>query len=391
MKALRWYGTKDVRVEQVPEPTIIESGDAIIQITSTAICGSDVHLYHGYMPTMEKGDILGHEFMGRVVATGASVRRLKVGDRVVVPFTIACGQCPFCNRSLFSLCDNTNPNGPEQRKLIGAATSGLFGFSHLFGGYPGGQAEYVRVPHADVGPIIVPEGVADESVLFLSDILPTAWMAVENAAIGNDGTVAIWGCGPVGLLAIRCAWLQGAGRVIAIDCIPERLQKAREQGLAETLDSSKNDIPEALIEMCGGQGPDACIDAVGMEAHGTSIGEIYDYVKQAVKLETDRPNVLRQAIMSCKKGGTLSVPGVYAGIIDSFPFGVAFSKGLTFRMGQTHVQRYLPLLLKKITDGEIDPSFIISHRLSLDDAAHGYDIFSKHADACTKVVLSTGF
>ena len=390
MKALRWYGTKDVRVEQVPEPTIVEPGDVIIQITSTAICGSDLHLYHGYMPTMEQGDILGHEFMGRVVATGAAVTRLKIGDRVVVPFTIACGQCPFCHSQLFSLCDNTNPNGPQQRKLTGAVTAGLFGYSHLYGGYPGGQAEYVRVPHADVGPIRVPEGVADEAVLFLSDILPTAWMAVENAAISNGETVAIWGCGPVGLLAIRCAWLQGAGRVIAIDRVPERLQKAREQGLAETLDSSQVDVTEALIEMCGGQGPDACIDAVGMEAHGSSIGEIYDYVKQAVKLETDRPNVLRQAIMTCKKGGTLSVPGVYGGLIDSFPFGIAFAKGLTFRMGQTHVQRYLPTLLGKIISGEFDPSFIISHRLSLDDAAHGYDIFSKHEQACTKVVLSTG-
>ncbi len=388
MKALRWHGTKDVRVDEVPDPTIIDDGDVILRVTRTAICGSDLHLYHGYMPTMEDGDILGHEFMGEVVATGKAVRRLAIGDRVVVPFTIACGQCPFCTDSLFSLCDTTNPNGEGQRKLYGAATAGLFGYSHLYGGYPGGQAQYVRVPHADVGPIRIPEGVQDESVLFLSDILPTAWMAIENTGIRPGDTVAIWGCGPVGLLAIRCAWVQGAGRVIAIDRVPERLALAKEQGKAEIIDSAQFDVAEELRERCGGQGPHACVDAVGMEAHGTSIGEIYDYVKQAVKLETDRPNVLRQAIQACRKGGTVSVPGVYGGAIDSMPFGTAFTKGLTFRMGQTHVQRYLPMLLERVVRGELDTRFIISHRLPLSDAARGYELFSKHEDSCTKVVLA---
>ncbi len=390
MQALRWYGTRDVRVEEVAEPTIIDPGDALIRITRTAICGSDLHLYHGYMPTMENGDILGHEFMGEVVAIGKSVRQLKIGDRVVVPFTISCGQCSFCARQLWSLCDNSNPEAPRQRQMLGAATAGLFGYSHLYGGFPGGQAEYVRVPFADIGPIVIPEGVSDEAVLFLSDILPTAWMAVENTRIRSGQTIAIWGCGPVGQLAIRCAWLQGAGRVIAIDRLPARLAMARDSGRAETIDASKTHVDEILRELTGGQGPDACIDAVGMEAHGTSLGEIYDYVKQAVHLETDRPNVLRQAIMACRKGGTISVPGVYAGIIDSVPFGVAFAKGLTFRMGQTHVQRYMPQLLEKIVTHQIDPEFIISHRLPLSQAAEAYRLFSDHNEDCTKVVLTPG-
>jgi threonine dehydrogenase-like Zn-dependent dehydrogenase len=387
MKALRWYGTKDVRVEQVPDPVIHDDRDILLEVTRTAICGSDLHLYHGYMPTMERGDILGHEFMGRVIDKGRAVTNLEIGDRVVVPFTISCGQCPFCSERLFSLCDTSNPNAAMQKELYGATTAGLFGYSHLMGGFPGGQAQYVRVPFGDVGPIKVPEHLDDERVLFLSDILPTAWMAVENLALKPGGTVAVWGCGPVGLLAIRCAWLQGAGRVIAIDRIPERLALAREQGKAEVLDSSQLDVVAMLREICDGQGPHGCIDAVGMEAHGTSLGEIYDYVKQAVKLETDRPNVLRQAIQACRKGGTLSVPGVYAGVIDSVPFGTAFNKGLTFRMGQTHVQRYLPDLLRRVEADEIDPSFIISHRLPLSAAPHAYDIFSKHEERCTKVVL----
>jgi threonine dehydrogenase-like Zn-dependent dehydrogenase len=325
-----------------------------------------------------------------VVEKGRGVANLEVGDRVVVPFTISCGQCPFCARQLWSLCDNSNPNGHKQKEVYGAATAGLFGYSHLFGGYAGGQAELVRVPYADAGPLRIPEDLEDDRVLFLSDILPTAWMAVENAAIRPGDTVAIWGCGPVGLLAIRCAWLQGAGRVIAIDRVPERLALAERQGRAEVLDAAKVDVVEMLRETCDGQGPHACIDAVGMEAHGTSLGEIYDYVKQAVKLETDRPNVLRQAIQACRKGGTLSVPGVYAGSIDSFPFGTAFAKGLTFRMGQTHVQRYLPDLLKRISAEELDPTFIISHRLPLTAAADAYDIFSRHEQRCTKVVLKPG-
>jgi threonine dehydrogenase-like Zn-dependent dehydrogenase len=390
MKALRWYGTKDVRVERVDDPVIREDRDVILEVTSTAICGSDLHLYHGYMPTMEKGDILGHEFMGRVIEKGPGVTNLAIGDRVVVPFTISCGRCPFCARQLWSLCDTTNPNGEKQKELYGASTAGLFGYSHLYGGYAGGQAEYVRVPCADVGPIRIPDELSDDAVLFMSDILPTAWMAVENAAIRPGDTVAVWGCGPVGLLAIRCAWLQGAGRVIAIDRVPERLALAREKGLAEVIDYSTVDVVQMLNEICDGQGPHACIDAVGMEAHGTSLGEIYDYVKQAVKLETDRPNVLRQAIQACRKGGTVSIPGVYGGFIDKVPFGTAFAKGLTFRMGQTHVQKYLPMLLQRIRAGEIDPGFIISHRLPLDSATAAYEIFSKHEDRCTKVVLKPG-
>lgn len=387
MKALLWYGTKDVRFEEVPDPVIQDDRDIIIEVTRTAICGSDLHLYHGYMPAMERGDILGHEFMGRVIEKGRAVTRRQLGERVVVPFTISCGQCPFCTRQLFSLCDVSNPDAAKQKEMYGSSTAGLFGYSHLMGGFAGGQAQYVRVPFGDVGPIAIPEHLEDDRVLFLSDILPTAWMAVENTGITPGDTIAIWGCGPVGLLAIRCAWLQGAGRVIAIDRIPERLAMARVQGKAEVLDSSQVDVVEVLREMCGGQGPHACIDAVGMEAHGTSLGEIYDYVKQAVKLETDRPNVLRQAIQACRKGGTLSVPGVYLGAIDSLPFGTAFAKGLTFKMGQTHVQRYLPDLLRRVAEDEIDPSFIISHRLPLSAAPHAYDIFSTHEDRCTKVVL----
>jgi threonine dehydrogenase-like Zn-dependent dehydrogenase len=386
MKALRWHGSKDVRVEDAPDPTISEPGDIILRITSTAICGSDLHIYHGYIPTMESGDILGHEFMGEVVAVGRDVRTLSVGDRVVVPFVIACGHCPFCHEKKWSLCDTTNPNAGMQRKAHGAATAGLFGYSHLYGGYPGGQAEYVRVPHADVGPIRIPDGIADEAVLFLSDILPTAWMAVENTGIAAGDTVAIWGGGPVGQLAIQCAWQQGAGRVITIESIPERKQLA-ERAKAEVLDFSHEKVIDTLLEMTDGKWPHACIDAVGMEAHGTSIGEIYDYVKQAVKLETDRPNVLRQAIQACRKGGTISVPGVYAGLIDSVPFGTAFAKGLTFRMGQTHVQTYLPKLLQLVQQGALQPTTIISHRLPLRDAAEGYKIFSEHTDRCTKVVL----
>jgi threonine dehydrogenase-like Zn-dependent dehydrogenase len=390
MRAVRWYGTKDVRVERVPDPVIEDDTDAIIQVSSTAICGSDLHLYHGYMPTMEKGDILGHEFMGVVVAKGAAVKRLALGDRVVVPFAIACGQCEFCHRQLWSLCDASNPNGARQKELHGAATSGLFGYSHLYGGFPGGQAELVRVPFADVGPFKVPPTLSDERVLFMGDILATAWMAVENCGIRPGDTIAVWGAGPVGQLAVRCAWLQGAGRVIAIDHVPERLALARDQGRAEVLDSAHADVVGTLRELCDGQGPHACIDAVGMEAHGTSLGEIYDYVKQAVKLETDRPNVLRQAIQACRKGGTLSVPGVYGGIIDSLPFGTAFAKGLTFRMGQTHVHRYLPILLERIHRGLIDPSAIITHRLPLDEAATAYELFSKKQDECIKVLLKPG-
>jgi threonine dehydrogenase-like Zn-dependent dehydrogenase len=387
MKALCWYGTHKVRVENVPDPQILNPRDAIIEITTTAICGSDLHLYDGYIPAMEKGDILGHEFMGEVVEVGRGVENLQKGDRVVVPFTIACGRCNFCRQNLWSLCDNSNPNAWIAEKMYGFSASGLFGYSHLYGGYAGGQAEYARVPYADVGPIKIPDGLSDEQVLFLSDIFPTGYMAAENCNIQPGDTVAVWGCGPVGQFAIKSAYLLGAERVIAIDRIPERLRMAQEQGHAEVFNYEDADVVEVLKEMTGGRGPDACIDAVGMEAHGTSIGAVNDTVKQKVRLGTDRPHVLRQAIQACGKGGTVSIPGVYGGFLDKVPFGAAFAKGLTFKMGQTHVHRYLRPLLERIERGEIDPSFVITHRLSLDEAPGGYDIFKHKEDECIKVVL----
>jgi threonine dehydrogenase-like Zn-dependent dehydrogenase len=388
MKAICWHGTTDVRLDTVPEPKILDTRDAVIKVTSTAICGSDIHLYDGYIPTMEDGDILGHEFMGDVVAVGKDVANLKKGDRVVVPFTISCGACWFCKSSLFSACDNTNPNASMAEKLYGQSSAGLFGYSHMFGGYAGGQAEYVRVPFADVGPIVIPESVTDEQALFLSDIFPTAYMAAENCNIQPGDTVAIWGAGPVGLLAIRCAYMLGAERVISIDRVPERLAKAKEQAKAEIINHDETDVPAKLKEMTGGRGPDACIDAVGMEAHGTSMDALYDRAKQAVRLETDRPHALRQAIQTCRKGGTVSIPGVYGGLIDKFPLGAAFSKGLTLKMGQTHVQRYTKPLLERIVRGDIDPSFIISHRLKLEDGPKAYATFTKKEDNCIKVVMT---
>jgi threonine dehydrogenase-like Zn-dependent dehydrogenase len=387
MRAVCWFGKKDVRVMSVPDPQIINPHDAIIKITTTAICGSDLHLYNGYIPSMEKGDILGHEFMGEVVETGPEVKKLKRGDRVVVPFTIACGKCFFCQKQLWSLCDNTNPNARTLEKLYGYSGSGLFGYSHLYGGYAGGQAEYVRVPFADVGPIKIPEGLSDEKVLFLSDIFPTGYMAVENCRIEPGDTVAVWGCGPVGQFAIKSAWLLGAGRVIAIDQIPERLRLAETEGKAETIDFDKEDVFDVLKEMTGGLGPDACIDAVGLEAHGESPDALLDRAKTAIFLATDRPTVLRQVINACRKGGTVSIPGVYGGFLDKIPFGAAFAKGLTFKMGQTHVHRYLAPLLKRIEEGEIDPSFVITHRISLEDAPRFYEIFNQKQDNCVKVVL----
>lgn len=387
MKALCWYGTHKVRVENVPDPEIINPRDAIIKITTTAICGSDLHLYDGYIPTMEKGDILGHEFMGEVVEVGRGVENLKKGDRVVVPFTIACGRCYFCQRNLWSLCDNSNPNAWLAEKMYGFSASGLYGYSHLYGGYAGGQAEYVRVPYADVGPIKISNGLPDEQVLFLSDIFPTGYMAAENGNIQPGDTVAVWGCGPVGQFAIKSAYLLGAERVIAIDRFPERLRMAQEQGKAEVINYEGADVVEILKEMTGGQGPDVCIDAVGLESHGTSIGAINDTIKQKARLSTDRPHVLRQAIQACRKGGIVSIPGVYGGFLDKVPFGSAFAKALTFKMGQTHVHRYLRPLLERIERGEIDPSFVITHRMSLKDAPHGYDIFKHKEDECIKVIL----
>ena len=388
MKAVCWYGRKDVRVEQVPDPKILNPRDAIIKITSTAICGSDLHLYDGYIPTMERGDILGHEFMGEVVEVGSENTTLKPGDRVVVPFTIACGNCYFCQRGLWSLCDNSNPNSRLAEGAYGSSPSGLFGFSHLLGGYAGGQAEFVRVPFADVGPLKVPAGLSDEQVLFLSDIFPTGYQAAENCSIQQGDTVAVWGCGPVGQFAIKSAYLLGAERVIAIDQVAERLEMARTQGKAETIDFSQEHVLERLRELTGGRGPDACIDAVGLEAHGHSIDAIADRVKAATRvLESDRPHAFREAIMACRKGGTISVPGVYGGLLDKMPMGAAFAKGLTFKMGQTHVHRYLSPLLELIERGKIDPSFVITHRIRLEDATAGYDQFAKHEDGCIKIVM----
>ena len=386
MKAVCWNGIHDIRVEKVPDPQILNPHDAIIEITSTAICGSDLHLYDGYIPTMKKGDIVGHEFMGNVVEVGREVRKVKTGDRVVVPFTIACGQCEYCQHNLWSLCDNTNPNAAVAEMMYGYSGSGLFGYSHIYGGYAGGQAEYARVPFADVGPLRIPDGLTDEQVLFLTDIFPTGYMAAENCNIKPGYIVAIWGCGPVGQFAIRSAYMLGAGRVIAIDRFPYRLRMA-EQGNATVLNYEEVDVVEVLRDLTGGRGPDACIDATGMEAHGVGLPGAYDKVKQTLRLETDRAYVLRQAIQACGKGGTVSVAGVYGGLIDKFPMGVAFAKALTFKMGQTHVHNYLQPLLERIQGGEIDPSFVITHRMSLDDAPHGYDIFKQKEDECLKVVL----
>ena len=387
MKALCWHGKYDVRVETVPDPEILNPRDAIVKITTTAICGSDLHLYDGYIPTMEAGDILGHEFMGEVVEVGKDVTNLAIGDRVVVPFTIACGRCFFCQNAMWSLCDNSNPNSWMAEKFYGASPSGLFGYSHMLGGYAGGQAEYARVPFADVGPIKIPNGLPDEQVLFLSDIFPTGYMAAENCNIKPGDTIAVWGCGPVGQFAIQSAYLLGAERVIAIDDTPERLAMAREQSHAETIDFSRENTLERLKELTGGRGPDATIDAVGLEAHGTTADAVYDRVKAAAWMATDRPHVLREAIMACRKGGTVSIPGVYGGFLDKVPMGAAFAKGLTFKMGQTHVHNYLRPLLERIQRGEIDPSFVITHRLSLEDAAKGYATFKHKDDGCIKVVL----
>ena len=387
MRALCWHGNNDVRVDTVPDPKIINPRDAIVKITSTAICGSDLHIYDGFIPSMEAGDILGHEFMGEVVEVGSGVKNVKIGDRVVVPFTISCGNCFFCNRDLSSLCDNSNPNAWMAEKLYGHSPAGLFGYSHLFGGYAGGQAEYARVPFADVGLFKVPDGLTDDQVLFLTDIFPTGYMAAENCNIKPGDIVAIWGCGPVGQFAIKSAFMLGADRVIAFDRVPERLQMAASQCGAEVLNYEEIDVGEALKEMTGGRGPDACIDAVGMEAHGTDAMALYDKAKQALRLETDRPTALRQVIVACGKGGHVSLAGVYGGILDKIPMGSAFNKGLTFKMGQTHVHRYLQPLLERIQNGDIDPSFVITHKMSLEDAPKGYEIFKHKKDNCIKVVL----
>ena len=388
MRALCWHGKSDVRVDTVPDPVIQKPTDAIIKITATAICGSDLHLYDGYMIEMEKGDILGHEPMGIVVEVGSAVSKLRKGDRVVVPFVIACGQCFFCAKKLFACCDTTNPDAAKARILMGHAPAGLFGYSHLLGGYAGGQAEYLRVPHADVGPIKIESGLPDEKVLFLSDIFPTGWMAAENADIEPGDTVAVWGCGPVAQMCIQSCWLLGAGRVIAIDRVPERLAMAATAGRAETINFDKEDVSEQLSAMTQGRGPDRCIDAVGCEAHETgSVDAVLDKVKATLMLATDRAHALRQAIFNCRKGGTVSVPGVYVGMVDKLPFGAVVNKGLTIKSGQTHVQRYSQSLLAKIDSGQIDPSFVITHRLPLEEAPGAYKTFRDKEDGCIKVVL----
>ncbi|ULA65891.1 MAG: S-(hydroxymethyl)glutathione dehydrogenase [Nitrospira sp.] len=388
MKALCWHGKEDVRMETVPDPTLIDPRDAIVKVTATAICGSDLHLYDGYMPTMESGDILGHEFMGEIVEVGSGNSRLKRGDRVVVPFTMACGSCFFCQKELFSLCDTSNPNADIARKAMGHSPAGLFGYSHMLGGFSGGQAEYVRVPFSDVGPLKIPSGLEDEQVLFLSDIFPTGYMAAENCQMEPGDTIAIWGCGPVGQFAIQSAWLLGAGRVIAIDTVPERLHMAELYGKAETINLEQDDVYDRLMEMTNGRGPDRCIDAVGAEAHaGGSVDAILDQAKAALYLGTDRPHVLREAIMCCRKGGTISIPGVYIGFLDKIPFGAAMNKGLTFKMGQTHMHRYMRPLLERIEKGDIDPSRIITHRLNLSDGPDAYKTFRDKKDGCIKVVM----
>jgi threonine dehydrogenase-like Zn-dependent dehydrogenase len=387
MRAVCWNGKKSVQVESVPDPKILNSRDAIVKITSTAICGSDLHLYNGFVPTMESGDILGHEFMGEVVEVGRNVNNLKVGDRVVVPFPISCGQCFFCQQGMFSLCENSNPNAWMAEQLWGHSPAGIFGYSHLLGGFAGGQAEYARVPFADVGPIKIENGYTDEQVLFLSDIFPTGYMAAEACNIKAGDFIAVWGCGPVGLFAIKSAFLLGAEKVAAIDRFPERLRMAREHCGAKTIHYEETDVYDALREMTGGRGPDACIDAVGMEAHAPGPMYAYDRAKQAMMLESDRPIALRQAIMCCRNGGTVSVAGVYGGFVDKIPFGSIMNRSLTIKTGQTHVQRYLRPLLGRIQNGEIDPSFVVTHHMSLEEAPRGYEMFAQKDDSCVKIVL----
>ncbi|MBL6079487.1 glutathione-dependent formaldehyde dehydrogenase [Belnapia sp. T18] len=387
MRALRWHGKQDIRCDTVPDPKIEHPRDAIIKVTSCAICGSDLHLYDGFMPGMENGDIMGHETMGIVEEVGSEVTNLKKGDRVVIPFTIFCGECDQCRRGNFSVCERSNRNKSLADKVFGHTTAGLFGYTHLTGGYPGGQAEYLRVPFADKTHIKVPLGIPDETLLFLSDIFPTGWQAAVQCDIQPDDTVAIWGCGPVGQFAIRSALLLGAKQVIAIDRVPERLAMA-EAGGATTIDFSKESVVERLNELTRGKGPEKCIDAVGMEAHATAtIDSMYDRAKQAVMLETDRPHVLREMMYVCRPAGVLSIPGVYGGLLDKVPFGMAMNKGLTFRMGQTHVNRWTDDLLRRIEMGQIDPSFVITHKVGLEEGPNMYKTFRDKLDGCIKVVL----
>jgi threonine dehydrogenase-like Zn-dependent dehydrogenase len=389
MKAACWTGIGSVTVEDVPDPIILNAEDAIIRVTLTAICGSDLHLYNGLVPSMMKGDIMGHEFMGEVVEVGDGVKNLKAGDRVVVPFPIACGRCFFCKKELYSLCENSNPNAGMAEKMWGHSPCGIFGYSHLTGGFAGGQAEYVRVPFADVGPIKIPDTITDEQALFLSDIYPTGYMAAEVCDIEEGDTVAVWGCGPVGQFAMKSAQLLGASQVVGIDRIPERLAMARRECDAVTINFEEvDDVNDALKDITGGRGPDSCIDAVGMETHEGTIGGVYDYVMQTAKLENDRPGALRQAFLCCRNGGIVSVPGVFGGYVDKIPMGSVMNRALTIRTGQTHVQKYLRPLLDRVERGEIDPSFVITHRVKLSDASEAYETFRNKEDDCIKVVMT---
>lgn len=387
MKAACWYGANDVRVETVPEPKILNPRDAIVKVSSSTICGSDLHIYDGYIPTMQKGDILGHEFMGEVVEVGSAVKQLQKGDRVVVSSIIGCGQCHYCTQQMWSLCDNSNPNSGIEEKIFGFGTSGIFGYSHAFGGYAGSFAEYIRVPFADFGAIKVPQGIPDEKLLPLSDAFPTGYMGADLCNIQPGDTVAVWGCGPVGQFAMLSAYMLGAERVIGIDRFPERLQLASDFAKAETINYEEVDAGEALKEMTGGQGPDACIDAVGLEAHGMGVGGLIDEAKQAVRLETGRPHVLRQMIVACRKGGTLSIMGVYAGFIDKLPIGAFMNKSLTVKMGQMFGQKYMPMLRDRVLSGEVDPSRVFTHHLPLAEAKQGFELFKHKKDNCIKVLL----
>lgn len=387
MRAVCWQGVHKVGIEEVPDAHLINPRDAVIKVRKAAICGSDLHLYDGYVPGMMRGDILGHEFMGEVVETGPGVTNLAAGDRVVVPFPISCGNCYFCEQEMYSLCENSNPNARLAEKFWGHSPCGIFGYSHLLGGYAGGQAEYVRVPFADVGPLKIPNTMSDEQVLFLGDILPTGYMAAENCNIQEGDTVAVWGCGPVGLFAIMSARLLGAARVIAIDRFPERLNLAHRAG-ADTINYEEMDTLDTLREWTGGRGPDACIDAVGMEAHMHGVQGAYDKVKQALRMETERPGVLRECIQACRNGGTISVPGVYGGLADKIPLGAVVNRALTIKSGQTHVQRYMKPLMARIESGEIDPTMIITHRVSIDEVPDAFAMFRNKEDDCVKVVVN---
>jgi len=388
MKATCWMGKQKMEVKNVPDPSILNQKDCIVKVTSTAICGSDLHLYNAFIPALEPGDILGHEFMGEVVEVGSAVQKVKVGDRVVVPFPISCGACAACEAELYSLCENSNPNAYMAEKLMGHSPAGLFGYTHLLGGYAGGQAEYARVPFADVGPFKVPDSLTDDQVLFLSDILPTGYMGADMADIKPGDTVAVWGCGPVGQFAMASAYLLGAERVIGIDRFPYRLQMARDKVGAITINYEEVDsVPDVLKDLTAGRGPDACIDAVGVEGHSHGLLYMHDRAKQLMRMQTDRPIALREAILSCRSGGTVSVIGVYSGLIDKFPMNAVMNRALTIKSGQCHVHKYMRPLLDRIEKGDIDPTFVITHHMPLDQAARGYEIFNNKEDHCEKVVL----